>query len=66
VQTAKTTTPAAARRALALAVKRSELNLKKLSRRQVEGDEEEEDDDDEEEYRVPLGRARSSRPRSVT
>ncbi|KAH8912818.1 hypothetical protein BR93DRAFT_984096 [Coniochaeta sp. PMI_546] len=46
VQMANTTTPAAARRALALAVKRSELNLQKFSRRQVEEDEEE----DEEEY----------------
>jgi len=44
---ANTTTPAAARRALALSVKRAELNLKKFSRRQVEDEEEEEE---EEEY----------------
>jgi hypothetical protein len=42
---ANTTTPAQARRALALAVKRSEMTLQKLSRRQVEEDEEEEEED---------------------
>ncbi len=49
VQIANTTTPATARRAFALAVKRSELNLRKFSRRQVEEDEEDEEDEEEEE-----------------
>ena len=51
VQMANTTTPAAARRALALAVKRSELSLQKLSRRQVE-DYDEEDEEEEDDCKV--------------
>lgn len=47
VQMANTTTPAAARRALALAVKRAELNLQKFSRRQVEEDEEVEEEEED-------------------
>ncbi|KAB5540480.1 hypothetical protein GE09DRAFT_1245609 [Coniochaeta sp. 2T2.1] len=47
VQMANTTTPAAARRALAMAVKRAELDLKKFHKRQaVEEEEEDEEEED--------------------
>jgi hypothetical protein len=53
VQMANTTTPAAARRALALSVKRAELQLSRFTRRQAvvdDDDEEEEEEEEEEEY----------------
>lgn len=50
VQIANTTTPAQARRSLALSVKRAELALKKVSRRALIDDEEEDEEGEEDEY----------------